>query len=259
MLFVSGSTRCHSCGVLIDLVEDLLSVDEPGNRRELSLPKAGFYHYDCLGASPSSRSFLSFQEEEIRKTLAENRADWHLIEANDSLVVAYYRPNRSRRLMFFKKGRSMTFLSAREWLDFERFVLSLNIGKANGLGPGAQVTSNCGFYRMSVTREGPNLLAKEEVDRDIVFTAEAYRRLLAIHAPYGGDLHGFIDFEETCLRKGIQPTHVDGLLSKCRGIVVQLEKKDGRIVVHLKVDKWTKVPLSLAEFHDLQSFLRGLE
>jgi hypothetical protein len=162
-------------------------------------------------------------------------------------------------LFFLKKAREFMFATAREWQDFADTVGQACVPnrklKLHEIGELAQ-SNDC---RVVMGQSGIEVLGRVSIAKSIEFTAPNFRRLLSVDSRNGGELSGHVDFERIAVRSGIKPTRVDGLLSKCRGLVERTERKDDSFVVHLAADKWVKVPLTQSEFQEFQTFLRGLD
>jgi hypothetical protein len=249
MLIVSGEEMCPRCGRVIDPTDDVVVVSP--NEAVRAVPVGG-YHRECLSLLLDREQVAAKWRDNIVATIRRRADSVAVVGQGRGYVIVFNSADEQVVLYYLDQMASQRFLGVDEWRDFAALVKDFNPDA--GEGP-REAAPQSGGSRLAVKSGGRVVVSWiEPVGLEVDLKKANYDAFVAEFGP----LRGEVDFAELITSQKLSPVQIEGSLEKNRGVIRDIRAIGEVYVVSLDAPKRVEVPLTVAEFRELQRAVAGV-
>jgi hypothetical protein len=243
MVIITGGSECPGCGRVIDAIDDIVAVSPHEAVRTVPV---GAYHRECLALFPDRDRVVANRRDNVVTALRRRSASIAVVGQGRGYVIVFNSADEQTVLYYLNQMADQRFRDAARWRAFARLVKRFDPGAAGGQ---PEVASAPDTSALAVRPDGRVVVSwVEPVELEVDLAKADYDAFVARFGP----LRGEVDFAELVAAGKLAPVEFEGSLEKNRGVVRDVRALGAVYVVSFDAPKRTELPLTVAEFRELQ-------
>lgn len=250
MIIVSGEDACPGCGKIIDATDDVVPVTPHEAVRTVPV---GAYHRECLALFPDRERVVAKWRDNIVAAVRRRSESTAVVGQGRGYVIVFNSADEQMVLYYLDQMADQRFQDALEWRAFARLVKGFDLQSASGEAAGA---AGPGTPALAVRPDGRIAVSwTEPVGLEVDLAKADYEAFVAKFGP----LRDSVNFAELAAAGKLTPLQVEGDLEKNSGTVRDVRALGAVYVVSFDAPKRIEVPLTGAEFRELQRAVAGVK